>query len=59
MAVLIDTSIFLSLVFAKDANHLKARNALRNLRDIRFVPAPVAQKLFYLATVLHSNPDWR
>jgi predicted nucleic acid-binding protein len=57
MAVLIDTNFVLALVFPRDANHQKARLAMRELRDIRIVPAPVLPELFYLATERMSYKD--
>lgn len=48
MAVLIDTNIFLASVFPKDVNHNRAKAALRELRTLRIVPAPVLPELFYM-----------
>lgn len=51
MAVLIDTSVLLATLFARDKRHREASMALQSIKDpqIRFVPAPVLQELFYLA----------
>ncbi|MHB8628992.1 MAG: type II toxin-antitoxin system VapC family toxin [Aggregatilineales bacterium] len=50
MAVLIDTNVFLALVFLRDPNHMAAREAFRNLTGERIVAAPVLPELFYLIT---------
>lgn len=50
MAILIDTSYLFAHIFAKDANHLRAKTSAALLvREVRVVPAPVLVELFYLA----------
>lgn len=51
MAVLIDTNIFLALAYPLDVNHQRARETMRDLKDVRIVPAPVLPEVFYMVRV--------
>ncbi len=52
MAVLVDTSMLLASVFARDTNHATASHTLRTLhQEKRVVVAPVLTELFYMTTV--------
>lgn len=48
MAILIDTSFLLALVFASDMNHSVVRRAMREIREERIIPAPVLPEFFYM-----------
>jgi uncharacterized protein len=48
MAVLIDTNVLLALVFPKDIHHQEARSDVRDIKDVRIVPAPVLPELFQM-----------
>jgi uncharacterized protein len=51
MAVLIDTNILLALGSPKDANHDRARMAMREIREDRIISAAVLPELFYMMSV--------
>lgn len=48
MAVLIDTSFLLALVFPADLNHAVVRHAMREIKEERIIPAPVLPEFFYM-----------
>jgi predicted nucleic acid-binding protein len=50
MIALMDTSFLLATVFAKDINHVSARNAMRDIHDTRYLVAPVVFETFYMVT---------
>lgn len=50
MSALIDTNFLLAVALPKDANHAKARAAMRELTGQRIIAAPVLSELFYLLT---------
>jgi uncharacterized protein len=50
MAVLIDTSFLVAVVFPKDANYAKAREARQKIKDTRIIAVPVLFELFYMIT---------
>src|SRR5437016_2162625 len=50
MTVLIDTNFLLATVFPKDQNFRKAREAIRDLNEIRIIAAPVLPEIFFMLT---------
>ncbi len=50
MAVLIDTNMLVALSFPKDVNHIKAREAMQNLKTTRILSAAILPELFYMIT---------
>jgi predicted nucleic acid-binding protein len=50
MAVLIDTSFLVAVIFPKDANYGKAREARQQIKETRIIAAPVLFELFYMIT---------
>ena len=48
MTALIDTNILLAASSPRDARHDPAREALRDLKGVRIVAAPVLPEVFYL-----------
>ena len=50
MAVLIDTSFLVAVVFPKDANYGKAQEARQKIKDTRVIVTPVLFELFYMIT---------
>jgi hypothetical protein len=49
MIVLLDTSFLLALVFPRDTNHHKARQAAGDLKGTRVIPMPMLTEFFYMA----------
>jgi hypothetical protein len=54
MPVLMDTGFLVALASHQDIFHRKARQAVRDITDIRIVPAPVLPELFYMLAA-HVN----
>jgi predicted nucleic acid-binding protein len=50
MTALLDTNILLAASSPHDARHELAREAMRDLKGPRIVPAPVLPEVFYLLT---------
>ena len=48
MAVLIDTSILVAVGSQREVNHARARKALREISEVRIVPAPMLPEMFYM-----------
>jgi len=46
MSVLIDTNLLLAMAFPRDPNYLKAREAMRDLKENRVIAAPVLPEVF-------------
>jgi uncharacterized protein len=48
MAVLIDTSFLVAVLFPKDENYARAQEARKKLKDKRVIAIPVLFELFYM-----------
>lgn len=48
MTVLLDTSFLLAAAFERDQHHAEAAEALRNLKTIRLIAAPVEVETFWM-----------